>query len=390
LRLTVAGLAGWWLVSNVVFLSHDEMALVTRFGKVHAELGTGWHWRWPAPFERIYRAKPDHLRTLTYGFRSKPLPAGTARPVVIDWTSPHEKTGEEPIPDESLLLTADEVPIELTALVQYRIADLRVFAFGNANPEESLRAITGQTLRSLAASASLDDMLTVGRANLERQCLAQLRRRSVGMELGLEIVDVQLVEVHPPRAVVPSYRDVATALEEKELRINEAQAAANSRLLHTVGPRALEELKAALNWDFESARKEPATLSDDNWRDVATSEETPEGPRLSFLAGDTADVLLEAQGSASKRRESAQGEADRFGRLQPVYREQPELTSTELYWKTLEAVLSSRPFTILDPKAVGRRHFLLNNPDAMAFPSGPILAEPSSERTPRSLGNPVE
>src|SRR5690606_12989781 len=117
-----------------VFLSHAERALVTRFGKVHAELGSGWHWRWPAPFERIYRERPEHLRTLTYGFRSKPLPDGERRPFVIDWTSPHEKTGEEPVPEESLLLTADEVPIELTAEVQYRIADLEEFTFGNIAP----------------------------------------------------------------------------------------------------------------------------------------------------------------------------------------------------------------------------------------------------------------
>ncbi len=383
LRLMATGLAAWWLLSNVVFLSHDEQALVTRFGKVHAELGSGWHWRWPAPFERIYREKPAHLRVLTYGFRSQPLPAGETRPAVIDWTSPHEKTGEEPVPQESLLLTADEVPLELTALVQYRIADLREFTFGNAQPEDSLRALTGQTLRTLAARTSLDDMLTVGRARLERQCLARLRKRTADLQLGIQIVDVQLVEVHPPRAVVPAYRDVANAMEEKELRINEAQAAANSRLLHTVGPRALAELKTALNWDFASLRKDPPSITDADWQHAAKTEAGPDGSRLSFLAGDTADLLLEAQGTAANKRESAQGEAERFRHLQPIYRAQPELTSTELYWKTLEVVLSSQPFTILDPQAVGRRHLWLSNPDGTEFPAPPLFADPNLDPPPQ-------
>ncbi len=384
LRLAAAGVACWWLLSNLVFLTHDERAIVTRFGKSHAELAAGWHWRWPAPFERIYREKTDRLRTLTFGFRRNSLSEDQPRALVIDWTSPHEKTGEEPIPEEALVLTAEEVPVELTAEVHYRIADLHQFAFGNRSPEESLRAVTGQTLRTLAAKTSLDEMLTVGRAKIEEQSLARLRRRAETLRLGLEIVAVRLIEVHPPRGVVPAYRDVANALEEKEQQINEAQAAAASRLLGVAGPRALAELQKVLGMDFESAAENTPPLTDADWKRIAQSQPEKDGPRLVFLAGEAAGVLLQANANAAAKREAARGEAKRFQSLQPVFREQPELTATELYWRTIEDALSARKLTILDPKAVGRRHLLLANPEWAEFPPAQ-LTSPRPFKESRSI-----
>lgn len=390
LRLAATGAVVWWLVSNWVFLPADEQAIVTRFGKVHAELEAGWHWRWPAPFERVYREKVHRLRTLAYGFRNAAASETDAegRERVIDWTNPHESTGEHPVPEESLLLTADEVPVELTAEVQYRITNLREFLFGNADPEESLRALTGQSLRSLAARTSLDEMLTVGRPQIERQCLDQLRDRMNPWNLGLEIVAVHLVEVHPPRGVVSSYRDVANAWEEKEQQINEAQAAAMSRLLSTAGPRALRELEKTHSLDYESHTAMSQELSDKDWQSLAAVKTQEEETRLQFLAGETADVLLEAAGNAVKRRESAHGEAARFRSLLPIYRKHPELTTTELYWNTIEAVLGSRPFTILDPNAVGRRHLFLNNSDWTEFsPRSPVFSKPTAQEP--SASSPV-
>jgi regulator of protease activity HflC (stomatin/prohibitin superfamily) len=317
---------------------------------------------------------------LTYGFRRQAISEDEDRPRVIDWTSPHQNSGEQPIPDESLLLTADEVPVELSAEVQYRVSNLEEFLFGNAEPEASLRALAGQTFRALAAETTLDEMLTVGRRRLEEQAKSRLRQRANQLKLGLEISAVHLIEVHPPQGVVPAYRDVANAWEEKEQRINEAQAARISRLMEIAGPRALAELKNRHHLDWESAKEGSAELSEEAWTALAETQPGDDGSELKHLAGQAADVLLEAAGSAVTTRENAQGEADRFRELQPIYRAEPELTFTELYWKTIEAVLGRQPFTILDPKAVGRRHLFLGNSDWREFtPIPPVIDGPATE-----------
>lgn len=59
----------------------------------------------------------------------------------MEWTSSHEDRESGVSADESLLLTADEVPVELTAEVTYRIRDLKQYIFGGTRqPENVLRA----------------------------------------------------------------------------------------------------------------------------------------------------------------------------------------------------------------------------------------------------------
>ena len=60
--------------------------------------------------------------------------------------------------------------------------------------------------------------------------------------MGVEIVDLNLLDIHPPTAVVPAYRDVADAMEDREQRINEAQGYYASRLLSAVGEAAVRTL----------------------------------------------------------------------------------------------------------------------------------------------------
>jgi hypothetical protein len=55
-----------------------------------------------------------------------------------------------------------------------------------------------------------------------------------------------------------------------------------------------------------------------------------------------------------------------------------------LYWETLEQVLSARPLTILDPRATGRQHLFLADPERfnlrLATPAG--IAEPDERSRP--------
>ena len=263
-KLAGAALLAAWFLSGVVVLSENEHALVTRFGRYEATLTAGPHWRWPWSLERVSREAVDRVRSVGIGFREQ-KPSTTIRPTsrispissgenasqqllldqgIVEWTSSHGERDSESLADESLMLTADEVPVELSAEVQYRIRDLKQFTFGGTRrPDDVLRAAAESVLRDLAAGASLDDLLTNRRASLERQSLAQLRRRVDGYSLGIEIVDLQWLDVHPPKAVVPAYRQVADALEDLELLVNEADAYADRVLLGAVGEEALRVLK---------------------------------------------------------------------------------------------------------------------------------------------------
>ncbi len=402
-KLGTATFVAVWFLSGVVVLNENEQALVTRCGRYEAMLKAGPHWRWPWPLERVLRESIDRVRSVGIGVRGKVPgdrqqesrktktvlnPQGLFEPGIVEWTSSHGEREAEVLDGESLMLTADEVPVDLSAEVQYRVRDLKQFTFGGTQrTDDVLRAAAESVLRDLAASASLDELLTDRRAILERRSLTQLRQRVEGYALGIEIVDLQWLDVHPPKAVVPAYRLVADALEDRELLVNEADAYADRVLLGAVGEAALRVLKQtstpvtppaetpAIGSETASRLRADWTLNDALWKRLL--EERADGTTL--LSGNATASLNEARVTAEKRRTAASATASRFNNMLAEYQQAPRLTSRKLYWDAVTESLSQRSLTIVDPKAAGRQHLWLG--DGPNVPLVPTLPVPVPLRT---------
>ncbi|HUG92345.1 MAG TPA: HAD-IC family P-type ATPase [Planctomycetaceae bacterium] len=381
-RLGAAAAALYWLTLGVVQVREDEQALVARFGRYEATLTPGLHWRWPPPFEQIVRERVGEVRSVQIGFRAPPAAseggaALSGRP--IEWTSEHAGDDYQPRPDESLVLTGDELAVEMTAEVHWRIGDLRQFVYSNAEPAETLRAVVESAIREVAARRLLENILTSERAVVERECLALIRRQAAAYGLGIEALDLHLLDLHPPRAVVPAYREVADMLEERERLINEAEAEYARAVLGVAGEGAIR----LLSRQTTNGRDPPAattgdrsdwTLDDATWAELLRMGQAAGVPdeRYVHLGGEAADLLLSARASAAETRFSAAGAAERFRSLLSAYRSHPELTGQRLYWKTIEDTLSSRPLTIVDPEVAGRQHLFMADP--LDLGGGPAFA----------------
>ncbi len=347
-----------WLLSGIVSIRDNERAFVTRFGRADVDLPAGIHWRLPAPFERVYREPADKLQTVQIGFRAtneRTREQSNAGRAPIEWTSEHNEAGFESRPDESLVLTGDEVLVEMTAEVQWRIADVRQYALGSVRPAETLRTVAETALREIAAGQTLDGILTERRQSIEEECLARLRDRIKRLQLGIEVTELTLLDVHPPRPAVSAYRDVADALEEKEQRVNEAEAYYASRLLRAAGERAVSVLnEAAADSTQRFDKTTPGgvsgwTLTEALWSKL-NQETSPSGL---VLSGEAASVLSAAHEAATQTTQAAGGEADRFKELLGAYRSQPELTSRHLYWQAVTDSLAGRAVTIVRSQGRG-------------------------------------
>ena len=93
------------------------------------------------------------------------------------------------------MLTGDEVLVEMTAEVQWRIADVREYAFGTVRPAETLRTVAESVLREMASRQTLDGILTERRQAIEDECLARLRGRIKPLGLGIEVTELTLLDV---------------------------------------------------------------------------------------------------------------------------------------------------------------------------------------------------
>ncbi|HEV8066191.1 MAG TPA: cation-translocating P-type ATPase family protein [Planctomycetaceae bacterium] len=374
-----------WLLSGIVRIHDNEQAFVTRFGRADVDLPAGIHWRLPAPFERVYREPADKLQTVQIGFRATNERTGaqsSAGRAPIEWTSEHNEASFESRPDESLVLTGDEVLVEMTAEVQWRITDVRQYALGSVRPAETLRTVAETALREMAARQTLDGILTERRQAIEEECLARLRDRIKPLQLGIEVTELTLLDVHPPRPAVSAYRDVADALEEKEQRVNEAEAYYAGRLLRAAGERAVSILNdAAADSKQRFDKTTPGgvsgwTLTETLWSKL-NRESSPSGL---VLSGEAASVLLAAREAATQTTQAAGGQADRFKELLGAYRSQPELTSRHLYWQAVTDSLAGRAVTIVDPKAGGHKRLFLGSPDDLR--GGVLIRDAGSEASP--------
>jgi regulator of protease activity HflC (stomatin/prohibitin superfamily) len=303
----------------------------------------------------------------------------------IEWQTEHVERGYLAVPAESSLLAGDEVALELTAEAHYRIQNLRDYVEGTSDPEASLRAAVEGSTRQVVAARALDEILAEFRAEVETDCLRIVREIISHYRLGFEVTGFALLDVHPPTAVVPAYRDVANALEEREQAINLAQARYARMVLSTAGESAVR-LLSARDAPLAAARREASlsgdiadwNLTDETWAKLTTAD--PKNRML--LSGSSAAKLLAARRDAARTVNQATGQMARFSSMVPVHREEPGMTRFQLYFETIDRALAARPITILDPQASGRTHLFLADPGQLNLSPLSIAPLPPASSAP--------
>jgi Cu+-exporting ATPase len=249
----------------------DEVGIVQRFGAPVRDLAPGLHWCWPWPIESVRRYQPDRIRSVPVGYRmDRPDARQTGG---RSWSSGHAAEGIRRIPEEAVMITGDGDLIEVQAAIRYRIAEPRVYLFQVSDPEAILRGAAEAVFRELVASKKFESLLTVDRANFQRQALERLegRLREFGTDgLGIRLEGIALHDLHPPPEVVGAYHKVAVAMERSDRRVNEAEATRTRNLADQAG-RSLKTVSDAESQSFEKERLAQARKSAFFARDASRS-----------------------------------------------------------------------------------------------------------------------
>jgi membrane protease subunit HflK len=311
LRLTAHGWAATAAaVALVMFLANGlfavqpgEVGLLFRFGApVATDLAPGIHARLPWPIERQVVIDREHIRRIEFGLRAEPAPDAALhvapRQSEMFGTAPPLATGgvmfqKDNRIAETFFLTGDGNIIDLRFVVQWRVGDALHFALNVADPEALLRSLALAAMREVAATNSIDAIYTTARTVLEARVAERIQLALDRSGSGMALRSVELLYVHPPDAVHDSFRDVASAQEDKERTINRAQT---------------------------------------------FSVET-----INHARGDAAAMLEDAQAFKEERILRAEGDAEAFSRQFGAYREAPDLAQFRLRVEAAEAVLPRTP-----------------------------------------------
>lgn len=272
-----------WGASGIYTVGPDQQAAVRMFGKFQSIETNGLHWWWPSPIGQKDVVVTTATRQLELGFRSE---------------------GEEisqSVPYESLMITGDENLVDVQAVIQYKISDLRNYLFSVDDPGEEDRNVEpgkpdGVTLRDIAETAvrqvvgkrNIDDVLTTQKAEVQDEVLTKMRQLNSDYNSGLEIIAVRLQNVNPPVQVKDAFDDVTRAREERDRIINLADAYKESEI-----PRA---------------------------------------------RGEAAKITEAAEAFKQGRIARAEGEAKGFVKLLEAYEKSPDVTRQRLYLEMVERV----------------------------------------------------
>ncbi|MBM3475314.1 MAG: FtsH protease activity modulator HflK, partial [Armatimonadetes bacterium] len=296
-----------YLLSGLYMVRPAEVAVVRRWGAQCGEpRQPGLHYRLPWPVDRVARVKPGLVRVVEVGYRS--LGSGEAVSG-YEWESPHQAGQYKRQPEESLRLTGDENLIDVTVTVHYVIRNVHDYLFHVSDEPRLARVVAEAAVRDVVGRSTADEVMTDSRLAVEQKVAATAQGWFDRYECGLQVTDVRLLDVHPPVQVVPAFREVASAMEEKRSEINRAEGYAK--------------------------------------------EEVPKA------RGQASARRLGGEAYAVGRRNRAGGDAARFRQLETAHRQAANVVEVRLQLEALERALADREKLILSGRSGARRQMWL-------------------------------
>ena len=267
---------------SAFIVSPDEEGVVKRFGDVVRTVGPGPHFKIPL-IETVLQPKVAKLHRIEVGFRTD------------------RQSRQQMIPKEALMLTGDMNILAIEFIVQYKIKTARDYLFNVAEIEETVGKAAEASMREVIGKSMIDEALTTGKAQIQQDTQVLLQRILDQYQAGVQVAAVQLQDVDPPEAVAAAFKDVASAKEDREKLINQAEGYRNDII-----PKA---------------------------------------------KGEAAQLVNQAKGYAQARLTRAQGEANRFVVTLKEYNQAKDIISKRIYIETLEDILPHVEKIIIDGKA---------------------------------------
>lgn len=265
------------LLGSFYTIQVEEKGVVKRFGKYIYTTGPGLHFKFPFGVDEVIKIKTERVFKEEFGFRA--LKSG----IKTTYTSDRHL-------NESLMLTGDLNIVVVEWVVQYKISNPEHFLFNIRDKLKNIRDLSESVMRLIVGDRSVDEVLTVGREEIEYKVKEKLQQVLDLYKSGIKIVTLKLLNVNPPQTVRPSFNDVNKAKQDKERLINEAYREYNKN--------------------------------------------------IPLAAGQKDNLISKAKGYAVERINKAKGDAAKFNMILNEYKKAPEITKKRIYLEEMEKILS--------------------------------------------------
>lgn len=210
-----------WGLSSLYVVQINELGLRRNFGKLQPKpLPPGLHWKLPYPFGTIATFPVREISIMPVGVEET-----KTKKVSYLWTHTEQEEYE-------LALGNGNEAISIHAVVFYKIREdqegFLQYALQFQNPEETLSGFAHHCLMELTRNSTLDQVLAMERDVFASEIHRRLKKIIDENRLGVEVIDVALISLHPPAKAADAYLDVISAEIEAKRVVVEATGSASA------------------------------------------------------------------------------------------------------------------------------------------------------------------
>ena len=212
--VTIIALTVFWLLSSIVIVPPDKEAIFFRMGKIAGSKSfkPGLHFKLPWPLERMELYQPNLIKTINVGFTPDPNQKH------IIWSKSHATE------NFSLLVGNGVEIIAVDCQIFYKVNDLYKFIKKVQNPEAYIEALAYKILTANTVSKTFNQIISENRDALISDLRTKLQDELNKEDLGVTIVEVVFLAIHPPLEVADVYEDVISAQVDKQTSILKAKS----------------------------------------------------------------------------------------------------------------------------------------------------------------------
>jgi HflK protein len=221
-----------------------EVGMEREFGRLsRSSLPPGLHYCPPWPFAVSEICRTEEIRQVFAGFQApadvQPADVQSADDQPADDEVPlgesRRRSTARPFSEESLFITGDENIIQVSSATHYRVDDPKRFLYAVEDADQLVSRVVGSVLLETLGRKPIDEIYTTARAAVEQETLARTREilgsESPGSyDSGIQVISFHLLDTHAPLEVHDAFRDVASAMEDRDTMVDQAYGYQEQRL----------------------------------------------------------------------------------------------------------------------------------------------------------------
>ena len=282
ITLFIAIIFVFCIFTSVYTVQDGEVGIVRTFGRITDISQSGIHFKLPYPIQQADAININKANIIEIG------------------VGDIKKHKDENLEKDSVLITEDGNILWINMLVEWKVTDPKAYLINAREPDEILKNAIVSSLRSVIGNSKIDAILGNGKTDAQIRTKEQLEKLISKYNIGIQIMDVEIHEAHPPAQVQKYFDNVSDAAAQKNTLVNKAEEYKNQKLA------------------------------------AAESE--------------AQKMTREAEAYSEEKLNMAKAETARFNNLYEQYKLSKDVTKTRLLIETLEEVLPGSNIYIMDDR----------------------------------------